>query len=142
MTFRNILHVVARPAVHEVAIVALQPGERVRVLHTAGVRDYTPDLPDVAYFAVVPGHRETLGWGWQVGWYMSLTRVRNGHHDLDRDAWHAATRALQRGGVAYVSYVQRLYYGEPRWTANGYRWEPAVHELVRVRLAEKAEARS
>lgn len=140
MSAHNVLHVIARPAVHEVAIVALSPGERVRILHAGQVRDYTPDLPDVRFFAVVPGDRSAIGWGWSVGWYGSLTGVRNGHHELDRDAWHAATRALRRGGIAYVSYVQRLWFGEPRWTANGYRWEPASHVPVRVRLAEQAGA--
>lgn len=143
MSARNVMHVVARPAVHEVAIIAVDPGEWVRVRRPSGIyHHYTPDLPEVQFYAVAPGDREAIGWGWSIGWYGSLTGVRNGHHDQDRDAWHAATRALHRGGVAYVSYVQRLYHGSPRWTANGYRWEPAIRELVRVRLAEKAQVAS
>jgi hypothetical protein len=130
--------IIARPASHEVAIIPLDAGERLRVRHPDNVRDYTPDLFDVPRVAVVPGDRKVIGWGWMIGWYGSLASVRNGHHDQDRDAWHAAASALKRGGVAYVSYVQRLYYGEPRWTANGYRWEPTSRS--QVRLAEKAGA--
>jgi hypothetical protein len=118
----------AFPAVHEIAIVPVPAEGSVRVHHPAGVRTYHPELPDVPYVVVVPGDGELLGWGWSNGWYGSLAGVRNGHHRLDRDAWHAAARALQGGGVAYVAYAPRLYFGNRRWTATGYRWEPASAE--------------
>ncbi|MER6942546.1 hypothetical protein ABT294_00860 [Nonomuraea sp. NPDC000554] len=114
----------ARPQPNEVVIVPIQPGEAVVVYRPEGQRLYRPAV-DGAYVAVIPADRKVIGWGWSEGWYGSLTGVRNGHHRLDRDAWHAAASALKRGGVAYVQYVQRDYYGKPRWTANGYRWEPA-----------------
>lgn len=113
------------PAPNEVVIVPIRLGEAVLVHRPEGPRLYRPALDDVPYVAVIPADRALIGWGWSEGWYGSLTGVRNGHHRNDRDAWHAAASALKRGGVAYVTYEQHDYYGKPRWTANGYRWEPA-----------------
>ena len=104
------------PFAYEVAIVKLPVGATARVHHPAGVREYVPSLP-IPYFVVVPGDRETIGWGWAVGWYESLRGIRNGRHRLDRDAWHAAARLLARADVVYVRYEVRDYYGKPRWTA-------------------------
>lgn len=115
----------ARPAPNEVVIAPIRAGEAVLVYRPEGARLYRPSLDDVPYVAVIPADKALIGWGWSEGWYGSLNGVRNGHHRMDRDAWHAAASALKRGGVAYVQYVQRDYYGKPRWTANGYRWEPA-----------------
>ena len=114
----------ARPQPNEVVIVPIRPGEAIVVHRPEGQRLYRPAV-DGTYVAVIPEDRALIGWGWSEGWYGSLTGVRNGHHRMDRDAWHAAASALKRGGVAYVTYEQRDYYGKPRWTANGYRWEPA-----------------
>lgn len=114
------------PKETEVAVVQVPEGGVARVHHPSGVREYTPslvDIPEVAsWFLVVPGDREAIGWGWSEGWYGSLRGVRNGHHRLDRDAWHQAARAVERGAVvAYVQYEARDYYGTPRWTAVGVR---------------------
>jgi hypothetical protein len=123
-----------RPAANEVAIVPTQPGQGVRLhLPTEGREQvYTPELDDVPHWVVLPGDRERIGWGYTNGWFQSLTGVRNGHHRVNRDAWHAAANAVKGGGIAYVTYTRRDYYGKPRWTANGYRWEP-VAELAEVR---------
>lgn len=112
------------PAGHEVAIVPTAPGQGVR-LHLSGEeRTFRPVVDDVPHVLVLPGDRALIGWGWSHGWYGSLAGVRNGHHPVDRDAWHAACKAVQGGGIAYVTYTLREYYGQPRWIANGYRWEP------------------
>lgn len=111
------LHMIeAFPSAYDVAVLKLPPGVTARVHHPAGVREYEPPLP-TRYFAVAPGERETIGWGWAVGWYESLQGIRNGHHRLDREAWHAAARLLARADVVYVRYEVRDYYGKPRWTA-------------------------
>jgi hypothetical protein len=106
----------AFPSAYDIAILKLPIGVTARVHHPAGVREYAPPLP-VPYFAVVPGDRETIGWGAVPCWYSSLTGVRNGHHRLDRRAWHDAARLLARADLVYVRYEVRDYYGKPRWTA-------------------------
>lgn len=114
-----------RPDPYEVAIVPTSPGQGVRLhLPTGGVKVYTPTVKDVPLVAVLPGNRKLIGWGWSNGWYGSLAGVRNGKHRLDRDAWRAACHAVRDGGIAYVTYTLRTHFEEPRWTANGYRWEP------------------
>lgn len=107
----------AFPSAYEVAILKLPIGVNARVHHPAGpVREYVPPLP-VPYFVIVPGDRETIGWGWTEGWYESLKGIRNGHLAMHREAWHAAARLLARADVVYVRYEQRDYYGKQTWTA-------------------------
>lgn len=126
MTTQTISLIDVRPAPHEVAIVPTQPGQGVRLyLPTEGREQvYTPALDDVPHWVVLPGDKALIGWGYTDGWHFTLAAVRNGHLPMHRDAWHAACKALKGGGIAYVTYVLREYYGKPRWTANGYRWEP------------------
>lgn len=116
----------AHPAAVEVAVVHLPKGSLARVHHPAGTQEYAPQFPDVPYYVVVPGDREAIGWGWTHGWYGSLTGIRNGHHRLNRDAWHAAARALKTAPVVYVQYEAITYYGKPRWTATSVRVEGAL----------------
>lgn len=116
------LLVEARPTATEVAILALPVGAGARVHHPDGVREYEPAIDDVPYYVVVPGDKDAIGWGWAVGWFGGLSGIRNGRHRLDRDAWHEAAKALKAGGVAYVMYEARDYFGKPRWTATGVRW--------------------
>lgn len=107
----------AHPTAYEVAILKVPVGAVARVHHPAGpVREYVPPL-DIPYFVVVPGDRESIGWGWTEGWYGSLRGVRNGHVAMHREAWHAAARLLARADVVYVRYELRDYYGKPTWTA-------------------------
>ncbi|MEV7013477.1 hypothetical protein [Streptosporangium sp. NPDC051022] len=113
----------ARPADTEVAIVYVPAGSTVQVHHPDGVRWYEPLLPDEACYAVVPGDKDKIGWGAVPCWYGSLTGIRNGRHRMDREAWHAAARALAATGVVYVQYKQREYYGAQRWTAVACRVE-------------------
>lgn len=112
----------ARPLLVEVAVIRL-PADAVAVVHhAAGVKEYSD--PGEDQFLVVPGDRDTIGWGCTPCWYGSTRGVRNGRHRLDRDAWHAAARAVERDAdVAYVVYERRDYYGTPRWTATGVRVE-------------------
>ena len=124
----------AFPAAYEVAILKLAAGTTARVHHPAGpVREYVPPL-SIPYFAVVPGDVETIEWGWCVGWYESLKGIRNGHHRLNREAWHAAARLLARADVVYVRYEQRDYYGKQTWTAV----RAEVREVVRPVAAVSA----
>jgi len=116
----------ARPSRVEVAILHLPVGCVARVHHPGRVQEYAPQLPDVAWYAVVPGDREAIGWGWSEGWYGSLTGVRNGKHRLDRDAWHEAAKALRTSSVVYVRYEALTYYGKTRWTATSVRVEGAL----------------
>ena len=116
----------ARPAAVEVAVIHLPPGSLARVHHPDGTREYAPDFPDTPYYVVVPGDVSAIGWGWNVGWYGSLTGVRNGKHRLDRAAWHEAAKALRSASVVYVRYEALAYYGKPRWTATGIRVEGAL----------------
>lgn len=128
LTFEPGVHVVeVFPSRTEVAIVHVPQGGVAVVHHRSGVREYTYSLPDVPTFLVVPGDREAIGWGWSQGWYGSLRGVRNGRHRLDRQAWHDAARAVDRGAqVAYVQYETRDYHGKDRWTAVGVRVESEV----------------
>ncbi|GAA4221396.1 hypothetical protein FHR32_005068 [Streptosporangium album] len=119
------LLVEARPTATEVAILHVPAGAVARVHHPAGVREYTPLLPEESWYAVVPGDKDLIGWGAVPCWYGSLAGIRNGRHRLDRDAWHAAARELRSGGVTYVQYEVRDYYGNPRWTATGVRVDSA-----------------
>jgi hypothetical protein len=123
LTFEPGVHVVeVFPSRTEVAIACVPQGGVAVVHHRSGVREYTYSLPDVPMFLVAPGDREAIGWGWSEGWYGSLRGVRNGHHRLDRQAWHDAAAAVQRGAsVTYVIYEQVEYFGKPRWTAVGAR---------------------
>lgn len=109
------------PAATEVAVIYLPDGGTARVHLADRVRDYSPTLPDAPLIAVVPGDRELLGWGAQVCLYLDLGVVRYGHHRLDRPVWHAAVKALRDGGVVFVQYEQREYYGKSRWTAVAIR---------------------
>lgn len=113
----------ARPAAVEVAVIHLPSGSLARVHHPDGTREYAPGLPGVPYYVVVPGDNSAIGWGWNVGWHESLTRIRNGHHKTNRDAWHDAAKALRTNDVVYVQYEARDYHGKPRWTAVGVRVE-------------------
>ncbi|WP_326646583.1 hypothetical protein OG884_18315 [Streptosporangium sp. NBC_01755] len=117
------LVVEARPSAVEVAVLHLPPGSLARVHHPDRTREYTPGFPDIPYYVVVPGDNSAIGWGWNVGWYGSLTGVRNGRHRLDRDAWHAAAKALRSASVVYVRYEALTYYSATRWTAVGVRVE-------------------
>ncbi len=114
--------VVARPAATEVAVMRI-PAEGVGRVHSpaGGHRDFEPELADVAWWLVVPGDRDAIGWGWAYGWYAAIHGVRNGKHRLDRDAWHQAAREVRHGGVAYVQYEPQEYYRKQRWTAVGVR---------------------
>ncbi|MEV8635667.1 hypothetical protein AB0395_28805 [Streptosporangium sp. NPDC051023] len=115
----------ARPSATEVAVVRVPAGCVVRVHHPAGVREYAPPLPDEAWYVVIPGDRDVIGWG-AVPCWGGLAGVRNGRHALDRDAWHAAARALASTDVAYVRYEQRDHHGKQRWTAVAHRAEVAA----------------
>lgn len=117
------LLVEAHPTATEVAIVYVPAGAVVRVHHPAGVREYAPQLPEESWYAVIPGDTATIGWGWNVGWYGDLRGIRNGHHRLNRDAWHAAARELRSAGVVYVQYEASDYFGKRRWTAVSVRVE-------------------
>ncbi|GAA3417732.1 hypothetical protein [Streptosporangium vulgare] len=116
----------ARPTAVEVAVIHLPTGSLARVHHPAGTQEYAPDLPDVPWYVVVPGDNSAIGWGWNVGWYGSLTGVRNGRHRLDRAAWHEAAKALRTVSIVYVRYEALTYYGKPRWTATSVRVEGAL----------------
>lgn len=115
------LLVEARPAAVEVAILHIPAGATARVHHPAGVREYTPMLPEEPWYAVIPGDKDLIGWGAVPCWYGSLAGVRNGRHKLDRNAWHAAATELRSAGVVYVRYERHDYFGHPRWTAVGVR---------------------
>jgi hypothetical protein len=112
-----------RPAATEVAVIHLPPGSVARVHHPAGHRDYTGSFHDLPIIMVIPGDRDTIGWGWTHGEYFSLQRIRNGHHQLDRPVWHDAVRAVRGGGVVYIRFEQRDWYGKQRWAATGLRLE-------------------
>lgn len=116
----------AYPSATEVAVIHLPAGATARVHHPDGVREYTPMLPDVEDYAVIPGDKDLTGWGAVPCWHGSLAGVRNGRHRLDRDAWHAAATALRAVGVVYVQYEARSYHGKARWTAVSVRREAAA----------------
>lgn len=114
----------AYPFATEVAIVALPAGAVARVHHPSGVREYEPQLGDEAFLVVIPGDRDAIGWGWSQGWYETPRGLRRGHRPVNRDAWHAAARAIELGAeVVYVRYEQVDYYGKSLWTAVGIRVE-------------------
>jgi hypothetical protein len=109
------------PASREVAIVNLPPGTTARVHHAHGVRDYSGLGPEQSTILTAVGDVELLGWGGPAVVYLEIRQIRNGRHRRDREAWQAAVRAIQGGGVAYVQYEQRDYYGKSRWAAIGFR---------------------
>lgn len=125
----------ARPSVVEVAILRVPVGAVAVVEHPYGVREYEPPLPDVEWWAVVPGSRDTIGWGAVPCWYGSLRGVRNGRHRLDREAWHEAAKLLRTVPAVYLRYEKQLNFGSWRWTAV-----EASSESVSARLAEQAGA--
>lgn len=116
----------AHPTSTEVAILTLPVGAVARVHHPSGVREYSPELLDVPWYAVVPGDKDRIGWGAVPCWYGGLRGIRNGRHALDRDAWHEAADALEAGGVAYVAYERLPYFSNLRWTATSVRWTLSV----------------
>lgn len=126
---------VVRPSVVEVAVVHVPAGAVAVVEHPYGVREYEAPLPDVEWWAVAPGSRDTIGWGAVPCWYGSLRGVRNGRHKLDREAWREAARLLRSEPVVYIRYERQFYFGSWRWTAV-----EASTESVAARLAEKAGA--
>lgn len=112
----------AYPSAVEVAVVRLPAGAVARVHHPSGVREYEPQLSDEAFLVVIPGDRDAIGWGWSQGWYETLRGIRNGHRPMNREAWHAAARAVELGAeVVYVRYERVDYHGNPMWTATGIR---------------------
>ncbi|MEV0382305.1 hypothetical protein [Nonomuraea sp. NPDC050643] len=117
MNVETRLQVVARPSVLEVAVLHLPAGSVAVVEHLFGVREYETPLPDIEWWAVVPGNRDAIAWGAVPCWYGSLRGVRNGRLRLDRDAWHEAARLLRSAPVVYVAYEQVRHYGSWRWTA-------------------------
>lgn len=113
----------AYPSTTEVAVVSLPAGAVARVHHPSSVvREYEPQLSDEAILVVIPGDRDAIGWGYSQGWYKTPRGLRRGHRPMNRDAWHAAARAVELGAeVVYVQYEQVDYYGKPTWTAVGIR---------------------
>jgi hypothetical protein len=113
--------VTARPAAEEVAVLYVPAGVAARVHHADGqAREYVPLLPDESTYVVVPGDAGRIGWGAVPCWHPTLRSLRNGRHETDRDAWHAAARVVGEG-VVYVRYELVTRYGRPRWTATGIR---------------------
>lgn len=119
-------HVEAYPSATEVAVIHVPAGATARVHHPSEVQEYTPPLPEVPWYAVIPGDRDLTGWGAVPCWHGSLAGVRNGRHGLDRDAWHAAAKALRTVGVVYVQRELIDHHGTPRWTAVSVRREAAA----------------
>ena len=116
----------------EVAVVSFPGGAVVRVrqwLPKAGFwafNDYgdeqDPD-DDWPLIAAIPGDKDHLGWGARYCGYGSLAGIRNGHHARDRAVWHAAAKAISKGGVAYVRHEQRDWFGRQLWVAVSIRTE-------------------
>jgi hypothetical protein len=114
------------PRAADVAVMNL-PGGTVAHIHRPGTHE-GPFMghrdPADPFIATVPGDRDLLGWGAMVCSYGSLRGIRNGHHRRDRAIWHAAARAVERGGVVYVEHEQQAPYSKTVWVA------------VRVRMDE------
>lgn len=114
----------ASPAADEVLVANLPSGSVLTVHHPDGaVREVRADFPDGPLIVAVPGAREVIGWGVIFEMYLAVSRIRNGRHRLDRPVWQRAEKAVRSGGIAYVRYEQRDYFGKSRWTAVDVRQE-------------------